>query len=373
MAPVHYHQGTFPPDEHLDWRFLAPMIEQASQALGRYSGALDAIPNSDVLLSPLTEQEAVLSSRIEGTQATMKEVLLFEAGREPDSSHRRDDYHEVINYRVAMQQAKIMLFVQPISQSVIQKVHQILLSGVRGKRMTPGQYRTGQNWIGPSGSTMKNAAYVPASANHLCQTMNRWETYASSDQPGNPIINIAILHAEFEAIHPFWDGNGRLGRILIPLLMWKYGLIQAPVFYISDYLEAHRSEYYDGLLAVSKENDWTGWCRFFLGAVARQAEDNLTKVREIMLLYAEMKHRITEIGRSKYGVHILDGIFNRPVFTTSTLVRETEVPARAARRILERLTSHGILTEVRPGRGSYPAIYLFGDLMRIAEGRATQE
>ncbi|MCE2488839.1 MAG: Fic family protein [Anaerolineae bacterium] len=373
MAPVHYQQAAFPPDQDLDWKELSPQIERAAQALGRYSGALDAIPNSDVLLSPLTRQEAVLSSRIEGTQATMKEVLLFEAGHEPESPSRRDDYDEVINYRVAMQEARKVLAVQPMSQSVIQRVHQILLSGARGRRMTPGKYRTNQNWIGPSGSTMKDAIYVPVAASKLSQTMKTWEVYATKDNHANPLVEIAVLHAEFEAIHPFWDGNGRLGRILIPLLMWKYGLIQAPVFYISNYLETNRDEYFDGLLAVSSDNDWTGWCRFFLGAVESQAVDNLSKVREIMLLYDEMKRQITEIGRSKYGVHVLDGIFNRPVFTTSGLVKDTNVPVRAAQRILERIRDSGILAEVKPGRGQLPSVFIFTELLRIAEGETVFE
>lgn len=214
FRPVQYMEEAFPPDARLDWQALAPLMSRAAHSLGDYSGALKSVPDSNVLLSPLARQEAVLSSRIEGTQATMEDVLRFEAGQEPDSSSRLDDIKEIINYRAALLQAQELLSDQPLSQSVIKRVHQTLLSGVRGASLSPGQYRTEPNWIGLPGSTIETATYVPVPAEKLRYAMDRWESYAVQDDH-NPLIKLAVLHAEFEAIHPFLDGNGRVGRILI--------------------------------------------------------------------------------------------------------------------------------------------------------------
>ena len=252
-AAVRYHAGRFPP-ERLDWPALIPLLGPAAAAVARYDGALAAAPNPDVLLSPLTTQEAVLSSRIEGTQATMGEVLEFEAGREPESPARRDDIHEVLNYRIAMRLAEKMLQKLPLSQRVVREAHRALLDGVRGKNKSPGEYRRVPNWIGPPGCAVENATFVPVGADGLPDAMAAWERYIHHDAPDR-LVQLAILHAEFEAVHPFLDGNGRLGRMLIPLFLWRHGLIRAPTFYVSAYFEARRDAYYDGLLAVSRDDD----------------------------------------------------------------------------------------------------------------------
>ena len=364
--PVHYMEEAFPPDARLDWQALAPLMSRAAHSLGDYSGALKSVPDSNVLLSPLARQEAVLSSRIEGTQATMEEVLRFEAGQEPDSSSRLDDIQEIINYRAALLQAHELLADQPLSQSVIKSVHQTLLSGVRGASLSPGQYRTEPNWIGLPGSTIETATYVPVPADKLAYAMDCWETYAVQDDH-NPLIKMAVLHAEFEAIHPFLDGNGRLGRILIPLLTWKYDLIPVPMFYISAFLEANRRDYYEGLLAVSRDDDWTGWCRFFLHAVENQAKSNLAKVQGILSLFNTMKYKIHETSKSRYAVHVLDWIFEHPVFSIADLATKLEMPDWTARRILGKLRDEKILMELKTGRKHRPTIYIFTELLKIAD------
>jgi len=229
MAPVHYHAGHFPPDERLDWPALIPFIGPAAAAVARYDGTLAAIPNPRILLAPLMTREAVLSSRIEGTQATMGEVLGFEAGQEPDSPARRDDIREVLNYRAAMRRAEELLGDLPLSQRVIRKAHSVLLSGVRGEGKLPGEYRKTPNWIGTPGCTVDEAKFVPIGADRLPDAMSAWERYIHRECPDR-LIKLAILHAEFEALHPFLDGNGRLGRMLVPLLLWQDGLIREPMF-----------------------------------------------------------------------------------------------------------------------------------------------
>ena len=295
---VQYHRGKFPPDRWLDWSRLIPLLGPTAAAIARYDGMLAAIPNPEVLLAPLTTQEAVLSSRIEGTQATIGEVLEFEAGRMPASLERREDIHEVLNYRAAMQQARTSLETLPLSQRVIREAHSVLLEGARGEGKAPGDYRRVPNWIGPPGCTLEDAKFVPMEAGGLPDAMSTWERYIHQDVPDR-LVQLAVLHAEFEALHPFLDGNGRLGRMLVPLFMWQHGLIRAPMFYISAYFEARRDAYYDGLLAVSRDDDWTGWARFFLDALKEQAEDNLKKAKGILDLYENLKNRVMETLNSR--------------------------------------------------------------------------
>ena len=276
MPSVRYHRGAFPPSK-LDWLRLVPLLGPASAALARYDGILSAIPNPQVLLSPLTTQEAVLSSRIEGTVATMAEVLEYEAEAGPDESDTEKvaDIHEVLNYRQAIREAKDMLSELPLSGRLIRSAHKTLLQGVRGKNKAPGEYRKNQNLIGQLGCTEETARFVPIGAGDLPSGMSAWEKYLNGREP-DALVQLAIVHAEFEALHPFLDGNGRLGRMLIPLFLFERKLLAAPTFYLSAYLEARREEYYDRLLAVSRDGDWTGWCVFFLGALTAQAESNAT-------------------------------------------------------------------------------------------------
>ncbi len=367
MAAVHYHEGGFPPEDRIEWPRLIPFIGPAAAALARYDGMLAAIPNPEVLLAPLTTQEAVLSSRIEGTQATMGEVLEFEAGREPDSPARRDDIREVLNYRAAMRQAATSLEKLPLSQRVIREAHEILMSGVRGHGKSPGEYRRIPNWIGPPGCTIDNASFVPIGAEKLPGALSVWERHIHAESP-DKLVQLAILHAEFEALHPFLDGNGRLGRMLVPLFLWQVGLIRAPMFYISAHFEARRDAYYDGLLAVSRDDDWTGWCRFFLEAVRKQAEDNSGKASRILNLYEEMKGRIPAITRSRYAVRALDWMFECPIFRSTDFIANAGIPKQTAQRILKILREGGILKAIIEGQGRQPSVLIFPELLDIAEG-----
>jgi Fic family protein len=369
-TPVQYHHGSFPPQD-LEWTELIPLIGPANAALARYDGTLSVIQNAAVLLSPLTTQEAVLSSKIEGTQATMGEVLEYEAQGETEgiSEARKEDINEVLNYRQAMWRAVELLEDLPLCQRVIKEAHRVLLAGVRGQGKSPGEYRKIPNWIGPPGCSIEEAKFVPASAEHLQEAMGRWERYIHETQP-DTLVQLAILHAEFEAIHPFLDGNGRLGRMCVPLFMHKAGLIHAPMFYISAYFERDRDAYYERLLAVSRDGDWTAWCRFFLTAVADQANENHDKVLKIIQLYERMKTRIADLTRSQYAIHALDFIFSRPIFNSSAFTKIEEIPDHTARRIVGILKDSGILTILRKPSGRRAGVYAFSDLLNIAEGKA---
>ena len=221
----------------------------------------------------------------------MGQVLEFEARGMAKSASRRDDVLEVVQYRRAMWHAEQMLRELPLSLRVIRESHRVLLSSGRGRQRSPGEYRRIQNWIGPPGCPVEEANFVPIAAQNLADGMGAWERYIHQDGQDR-LVQLAIMHAEFEALHPFLDGNGRMGRMLVPLFMWQRELIRQPAFYISAYFEANRDAYYEGLRSVSRDDDWSGWCAFFLNAVRTQAEDNLAKTEAILRLYEEMKDRV---------------------------------------------------------------------------------
>lgn len=370
MASVKYHEGKFPPaNEQLDWAQLLPLIGPASAAVARYEGVLHSIPNAHVLLAPLTSQEAVLSSKIEGTQATLGEVLEFEAAEDTAHGEKRNDIQEVLNYRKAMLHAVDAMRNLPLSQRLIRDTHRVLLHGVRGENKTPGEYRCISNWIGSSGCTMDTARFIPPGANLVPDLMSGWEKYLHGSAP-DKLVQLAILHAEFEAIHPFLDGNGRIGRLLVPLFLVDKKLLSDPDFYISSYLEAHREEYYDRLLAVSRNGDWTGWCAFFLTALTEQARDNEIKAKSILALYQSKKDWIIEKTHSQHAVKALDWFFNRPIFKTSDFIASSGIPKPTAGRIIRIVRDERMLLEIRPSSGRRAAILAFSELLNIAEGRS---
>ena len=367
---VQYHLGGFPPGP-LNLELLFPLVGPANAAVARYEGVLTGIPNPNILLSPLTSQEAVLSSRIEGTQATLGEVLEFEATGAPDdeSTPKKADIREVLNYRAALNEAvRLMGEGLPLSQRLIRAAHAVLMDGVRGRNKAPGEYRKVPNWIGPDGCDVEQARFVPCGADALPGCMNAWENYIHADAPDR-LVQLAIVHAEFEAIHPFLDGNGRLGRLIVPLFLHSHGLLSQPNFYLSAYLEAHRDEYYDRLLAISRDGDWTGWVAFFLRAVIAQAEVNIAKARAILKLHEELRNWIVDATHSQYGIRALDWMFVHPIFKTPDFIEVAEIPGPTARGIVRKLRDHGLLRELVPAAGRRPAILAFAELLNIAEGR----
>jgi Fic family protein len=368
--PVHYHLGKFPPPE-LDWPKLIPLIGPANAGLARYDGLLSAIPNAQVLLSPLTTQEAVLSSKIEGTHVTIGEVLEIEAGGESErfTQPKREDAEEVLNYRKAMRVCVSEMKHRPLSQHLLRSAHNLLMQGVRGRDKAPGSYRLEQNWIGPKGCTIEEASFVPVAMEHLQYGMDSWEQYLGSGVEPDKLTQLAILHVEFEALHPFKDGNGRLGRMLLPLFLYQHKLLASPDFYMSGYLEAHREEYQERLRAVSRDGDWTGWCAFFLKGVQQQASENERKAREILRLYERLKVEVVEFTHSQHSIRAVDFIFQSPIFTAPHFTNHSEIPKPTAARILSLLRDKGILITIREGKGRRAGIYAFRELLNIAEGQ----
>lgn len=366
--PVQYHYGKFPPEE-LDWKRIIPLIGPASAALARYDGTLNAVPNPNILLSPLATQEAVLSSKIEGTVTTITEVLRFEAegAAAEKSPERTADIKEVLNYRKAMRHAVDLLKGLPLCQRVVREAHKTLLKGVRGKEKAPGEYRRGPNWIGPAGCKIEEARFVPISVDKLPAGMNVWEKFIHEDVPDG-LVQLAILHAEFEALHPFRDGNGRVGRMFIPLFIFKTGLLSRPTFYISAYFERNREEYYDRLLAVSRDGAWTEWIIFFLKALRAQAEVNQKKAIAILALQADFRKSFADLSRSQYAIHALDFLFRQPIFQAPEFVKHAKIPEPTAKRILRLLISMKFLGTLRKPSGRRAGIYAFRKLLNIAEG-----
>jgi len=368
---VHYRKDSFPP-VNMDYAPLIPLLGPTTAAVARYDATLAMLQNPALLLSPLTTREAVLSSRIEGTQATLSEVMEYEAdgGQTPVDEHRRNDIVEVLNYRKAMYEAERQLATLPLTGRVILNAHRVLMEGARGQNRAPGEYRRTPNWIGPEGCDINGARFVPISAADIPVAIGTWERYVHSSEPADRLIQASVIHAEFEAIHPFLDGNGRLGRMLVPLFLWQKEVISRPMFYISAAIEARREEYYERLLAVSRDGDWTGWCVFFLGIIKAQAEENQAKAGAIFRLHQEMVHKVAEITRSQYAPRACQAIFSNPFFSINEFITTSQIPPPAGRKITMALRNHGIIRELRKGGGRRSALFVFPELVNMAEGKA---
>jgi Fic family protein len=365
------HQPDALPLRELDYQRLLPLVGQANAALARYDGLLQGIPNPAVMLSPLTTQEAVLSSKIEGTQATVDEVLEQEAGLIKEGEKYKD-IQEISNYRLALYRAREYLADYPIRLAFVRELHRILMNSVRGQDKAPGEFRRDQNWIGRAGCTIEQATFVPPNPLQLPGFLQDWEQYMDSNDV-DFLLQTAVVHAQFELLHPFKDGNGRIGRILIPLFLYQKQALSQPMFYLSEYLESHRDEYYARLKAISAEQDWNGWIAFFLQAIVTQAAQNSTRVAAIQALYEEMKRAIHEATHSQYTVHVLDAIFSRPIFRTSDLAaqlsRDFGIHEKTTSSLLRQMKEAGILRELQPGSGRKPATLCFPRLINLAEGR----
>ncbi|CAJ36780.1 Fic family protein [Methanocella arvoryzae] len=355
------------PLDDIDWASHVTLIGKANAALARYDGILQGIVNPKVLLSPLTTREAVLSSKIEGTQVSLEDVLQYEADiKEPFKAEREQDIHEVLNYRKAMGHAVNELKDHPLSIDMIRDLHRILLSDVRGNNRWPGEIRRIQNYIGRPGSPIEKAIFVPPAPSRVMDALSNWEQYLHSEEK-DPLVQLSVLKAQFELIHPFSDGNGRIGRMLVPLILYNKKMLSSPMFYISAYLERNRDIYYERLLGISRDNDWNGWISFFLQAIQEQADENSSKAWSILELYKEMKSKVPEIVPSKHAVYVIDAIFSRPIFKTSQFVPVAGSNRMAAQRILRALTENGILDIMAEGRGRQPTVYSFRQLLDITE------
>lgn len=362
-----YTPGTLPP-VGLDYGNLITLVGQANAALARYDGLLQGIINPEVLLSPLTTQEAVLSSKIEGTQATLDEVLEHEAGQKM-SPEKTDDILEIVNYRVALQMVSAALSNRLLSLQLIREMHSLLMKGVRGEDKMAGRFRNDQVFIGRPGSKIEQATFIPPAPLQLIDHMEALERYMSFEEK-DALLQTAVIHAQFEMIHPFKDGNGRIGRLLIPLFLYQKKVLSRPMFYLSGYLESHREEYYERLGAISRARDWEGWIIFFLNSIIEQAKVNSDKVKGILALYNRLKLEIVSITHSQFAINALDAIFSKPIFKSTDFFTRSGIPTRpTASSILRQMQSARILIPLEESSGRRPATLCFQELINLTEGR----
>ncbi len=357
------------PREGVDWRALVPAIGRATRAIARFDGILLGLPEPAVLLSPLTTQEAVLSSKIEGTQATLGDVLRFEAGQPPASAERREDVHEILNYRKALRETENALRKRSFSVALLKRLHAMLLESVRGRDKTPGEFRSSHVWIGAPGTPLEAAHFVPPVPDRVPALMGNLEAYWRGAEP-DPLVQLALIHAQFEIIHPFRDGNGRIGRLLVPVFLYEKRLLDRPMFYLSQYLDTHRAEYIARLRELNGAPSWNAWIAFFLRALAAQAEANSEKARSILALYERLKSKAIALTRSEYAVPLLDRLFAQPVFASSDLFGRPDLPTKpAVTRLLTQLREAGILKQLRPASGRRPQILALAELVNLCEGK----
>ena len=362
---VNYHYDKFPP-RNLDYgQFVEPLIK-ATDAVARYDQMLKNMHNSEILLAPLRNQEAVISSRMEGTVSTMDEILKYEADHDAetgDITKVRSEIIETILYQRALRATqKAMEDGYPLSQSLIKGIHQRLLSFGRGASKSPGKFKNEQNYLADKLKT--KILFIPISPEKLQEGLDKLFQYI--DQSTHPaLVKTGITHIEFEALHPFKDGNGRIGRMLITLMLWSSGTISAPHFYISGYLEDKKDLYIDTMRKVSEHGDWTIWCTFFLEAVEQQAISNLAIAENIRTLYEEMKTVFSEALSSKWNVTALDFVFTNPVFRNNKFTTHSGIPAASAARFTRVLLEKNLILTLEEASGRRPALYSFEPLMEL--------
>jgi Fic family protein len=360
------YTDNFPP-QNLNLGEIVTLVGKANACLSRYDGLLESLVNPEVLLSPLVMKEAELSSRIEGTIATANEVYQQQAG-EKFNPEKDADIQEILNYRSTLRTAGQSLTDNPLSLHMLRQMHANLMQGVRGEDKNPGRFRNTQNWIGPRGCTIEQATYVPPAPYVLQDLLDQFMRFVNlADDSFDPIVQAALIHAQFELIHPFDDGNGRIGRILIPLFLVRRGSIVSPSLYLSGYLEAQRDIYYQRLENISSAGDWLGWIEFFLTAVVKQSENNLTLVRKIIELYEQKKREISDLIHSDQSIYILDMLFDTPVFRANELHQRLGIQRQRAAQYIRILKSAGVIEELRPSKGRTPALLSFEHLWDITD------
>lgn len=327
---------------------LVMMLSEADRSLGELAGVGRTLPSPHLFTRALLRREAVLSSRIEGTQATLSDLVLFEIERQENSL---GDVREVANYVTAMEYLLGRQRSAPLSLWLLREAHRILLTGVRGDRAMPGQFRDNQNWIGSSGDAIEHASYVPPPPERLTDCLEEFERSLRASQSLPPLVAIACLHYQFEAIHPFRDGNGRVGRLLLALLLVEWGLLPGPMLDFSAYIERRQQDYYARLLAVSTHGDWAGWIAFFLEVVGAQAKDVLRRAHALQALRNDYRTRVTGVRSSSLLPKLVDALFEIPAVTIGSVQDILGVTHRAASVHIEKLIEEGLVVEVsRSGR-----------------------
>ena len=351
-----------PPDPplELDDELLA-LLSVADQSVGRLDSVSDMLPNSDLFVSMYVRKEAVLSSQIEGTQATLVDVLEYEA----NFGHNQLslDVLETINYVNALNEGLKRLEELPLSNRLFREIHGILMQGVRGQEKSPGYFRETQNWIGSPGCTLGNATYVPPPPHEMTVAMGELESFLNAQSPMPLLIKCGLAHGQFEMIHPFLDGNGRLGRLLITFLLCEKKVLTRPLLYLSSYFRQHQAEYYDRLLAISNDGDWEGWLKYFLKGIGEVSKEATDTARRIIAMREEHRQLVSERVRGSYGPALLDTLYESPA-VTSPRIRDTfGVSYVTANNLVHDFVNVGILEETT--RRPRNKVYIYKPYLEI--------
>jgi len=339
--------ATLPPSLSFD-DDLVLTLSRADAALSELSGLGHVLPNPHLLIGPLMRREAVQSSRIEGTQASLSEVLLDEATPSHAAASNADDLREVHDYVSALEHGIARLKDLPLSLRLVRELHEQLMRGVRGDKATPGEFRRSQNWIGPAGSNLMNAPYVPPPVDEMTELLADWERYLHLHDRTPNLVQCAIMHEQFEAIHPFLDGNGRVGRLMITLFLIERGRLSRPLLYLSDFIERHRQDYYDLLQRVRTHGDWIPWIRYFLAGVEETARDAATRARRLLELREGLMRQTDHA--------LVDRLFANPYISIAKAAEVMGVSQPTATRVIRELEAKGIMKETT-GR-NWGKIYL---------------
>lgn len=340
---------------------LVVALSEADRQVGELAGEGRRLPNPHLLMRPFLTQEAVLSSRIEGTMATLGELLAVEAGAAVERSP--DDLRETANYVVALEHGITRLPDLPLSLRLVRELHGKLMAGVRGETATPGDFRRSQNWIGPPGCTLENAAFVPPPPDRLMDALGEWETFLH-DRSLPPLVQVGLVHYQFEAIHPFLDGNGRIGRLLITLFLIERKILPTPLLYLSAFFEATRDEYYERLRRVSEESAWEEWLQYFLRGVSRMSADALNRAEKINALLARWRHAVAG-SSTKTPSRMVELLAENPFWSIKKAASRLDVAYTTAQRTIERLGTEGILSQ--SGQAKRDRVYCATELMDILD------
>ncbi|MBI2432576.1 MAG: Fic family protein [Candidatus Hydrogenedentes bacterium] len=336
-----------PPKPELHWdAALTKLLSDADRALGRLDGVASILPNPNLFVAMYVKHEAVLSSQIEGTQSTLEDLLEYEAaGRIPQAPGC--DVEEVVNYVAAMNQGLERLSSLPLSLRLLREIHERLLEGVRGSARSPGEFRTSQNWIGPAGCTLETAQFVPPPPHEMRQALDALEKFLHERDDFPELIHCGLAHAQFETIHPFLDGNGRVGRLLITLLLCERQVLQRPLLYLSYYFKAHRAQYYDRLMAIREDGDWEGWLKFFLRGVFQVSQAATEVSRAIMQLREKDRGIISSHGATAAnGLKLLDHLFQHPLIQVRDAEKLLECSYATANSLVRFFEQLNILKEI---------------------------
>jgi len=355
--------NTLPPDPPIQYDGeLRNLLSEADRALARLDGITTVLPNPELFVAMYVKKEALLSSQIEGTQASLEGVLKFEANLTP--SEDINEIREVINYIKALDYGINKLKELPMSNRFIKEIHRILVTGTRGTHKTPGEFRKTQNWIGPIGANLNEATFVPPPPNIVPESMSDLEKFTHRKDDIPPLIKIALIHSQFETIHPFLDGNGRVGRLLITFYLYWKGILSRPLLYLSFYFKKHRNEYYDWLMKVRLDGDWERWLKFFLKGVIEVSKEAADTAREIIELKDKLITRLYENSiSSMYAVKLIDLLFEMPLISATDISQRFSVSTVTASKLIDKFRNAGILTETS-GKQRYRK-YLFKDYVEI--------